>query len=51
MITAAHRVGVLVSAWGVETPTDMARCRECGFDSITTARPHLLLDILGARAV
>jgi glycerophosphoryl diester phosphodiesterase len=45
----AHRLGIAVHAWTVNTPTQMSRLLELGVDGIITDRADLLRDVLTER--
>lgn len=49
LITSAHRIGVRINVWTVNSPVMMTRLLDLGADGIITDRPDLLREILIAR--
>jgi len=49
LVEAAHRVGIQVHAWTVNTVTEMTRLLDLGVDGLITDRPDLLKDLLVER--
>jgi myo-inositol-1(or 4)-monophosphatase/deoxyribonuclease-2 len=50
LVADAHARGLLVSAWTVDRPDDMAAVVRLGADSVTTNRPLVLQSVLAALA-
>jgi glycerophosphoryl diester phosphodiesterase len=49
LVAAAHRDGLSVAAWTVNTPLRMAELTELGTDAIVTDRPDLLRQLLAGQ--
>ena len=46
VMRAARRLGLLVSVWTVDDPTEMARMLRLGVDNITTRKPDVLWELM-----
>jgi glycerophosphoryl diester phosphodiesterase len=49
LVDAAHRAGLQVHVWTVNTRSEMARLLDIGVDGLITDRPDLLRDLLVER--
>ncbi|MBJ7608804.1 MAG: glycerophosphodiester phosphodiesterase [Candidatus Dormibacteraeota bacterium] len=48
-VGAAHRAGLQVHVWTIDTAAEMISLLDVGVDAIMTDRPHLLREVLSAR--
>lgn len=49
LVETAHKYGLLVHVWTVNTPSEMETLLDLGVDGLITDRPDLLKDVLTAR--